>query len=437
MWITKREKLILLLCIGVAVVRYFFFLPKPPDFQNVINKKVTLIGMVVNPPDVRLTNQRITLAPLGQQTNILVITSLDNELSYGDKIKVTGILETPENFLTTAGKEFNYEQYLANQNIYFIIRNSDIKVLSHSNGNFIKSYLYKLDDAFTKNIEKVINPPESDLAVGLVLGARGGFDADMRNRFVTTGTIHIVALSGYNVTIVAEGVMKIFELIFSQAISIIFGFIVIILFIIMTGASGTAIRAGIMTSLALLGKMTGRKYDVGRALVIAALLMITFDPRVITDISFQLSFLATFGVLFVTPKVMRWFWFIPLRFNLRDTVATTVAATLTVLPILLYSTGVLSLVSLPANFLILPFIPITMFFIFITSMLGFISTNLMIPFAFISHLMLSYILFIIDFFARLPFSSVTIRSFPLLFTVTLYGLLLWWVFRKSLDTQDN
>jgi competence protein ComEC len=282
-----------------------------------------------------------------------------------------------------------------------------------------------------ENIERVINPPKSDLANGLVLGSRGGFDNNTKNEFINTGTIHIIALSGYNVTIVAENVMKIFGLVFAQTISIILGIFVIILFILLAGASSTAIRAGIMASIALFARMTGRKYDAGRGLVTAGFLMIAYDPRVVTDISFQLSFIATFGVLFITPKVIGWVKFIPMRFGFRELVATTLGATIAVLPILLYSTGILSIVSIPANILILPLIPLTMFFVFITGVLGFVSTLLSIPFAYIAHLLLSYILGMIHFFASLPFASITIFYFPLIITIVLYAFIAWWVFIKK------
>jgi competence protein ComEC len=289
-----------------------------------------------------------------------------------------------------------------------------------------------------RNINRVIPMPESDLANGLVLGARGGFDEDMNNEFISTGTIHIIALSGYNVSIVAENVMKFFSLIFSQVASIICGIVVILLFIVMTGASATAIRAGIMATIMLLGKMTGRNYLAGRALVIAGLLMIAYDPRVLVDMSFQLSFIATGGVLFITPKVMNWFKFLPMRFKIRETMATTVAATIAVLPILLYLTGVLSLVSIPANILILLFIPTAMFFIFVTGMSGFISPLLAIPFGFISYIILLYILSVIHFLGTLSFASVTVLSFPLPLTILIYAFLLWWVFKtEKIITNKN
>lgn len=428
---SKREIIIIFILIVIAFVRFLFFIPLTPSYNEAIGKKVEVKGIISDAPDIRLKNQHIIFTPTGQETDILLIIPKDIEISYGDKIKVTGILEEPENFITTSGKEFNYKGYLANQNIYFIINNAEIEIISHNNGNFLKSYLFKVRNLFVKNIGKVILPPESDLAGGLILGVRGGFDSDTRDEFISTGTIHIVALSGYNVTIVAEWIMKIFKIFFSQFISIVLGIVVIILFILMAGASSTSIRAGIMAVIALFARMTGRNYDAGRALYIAALVMIAYDPRVLVDISFQLSFFATFGVLFITPKVISWVMFIPIKFGLREIVATTIAASIAVLPILIYSTGILSLVSLPANILILSFIPATMFFVFMVGILGFIGPILSIPFGYISHLFLSYILGTIHFFASLPFASLIIPSFSIIFVVMIYGFLIWWVFKKT------
>jgi competence protein ComEC len=431
---SRKEFFLLAFLIVVALVRFFFFRPVPPPYVQAIGKIVSITGLVTDPPDVRLNNVRLTIQPDNQEANILAVVpydSFDGVVAYGDRVNVIGMLQSPENFMTSSGTEFNYEKYLANQDIYFIISKAKVTALSHGHGSHVKSWLFNLRNAFMGNIGTVINPPESDLADGLVLGARGGFDNEMRNRFISTGTIHIIALSGYNVTIVAEAVMKVLGLFLSQTLSAVFGIFVILLFVVMAGRSSTAIRAGIMAVIALFAKITGRTYDAGRALVITALLMVAYDLRVLTDISFQLSFIATFGVLFLTTKVVNWISFIPIKFGLRDLVATTLGATIAVLPILLYSTGILSLVSLPANILILPFIPFTMLIIFIVGMLGFISPTLAFPFAYIAHLMLYYILSVINFFAALPFASVTIQSFPLIITIVSYGFILWWGVRKK------
>jgi competence protein ComEC len=428
---SKKEISLIIALMIITLVRFLFFIPKSPDYSNVVGKSVELTGMVSEDPDVRIKNKHLNITLENKDVNILVFVGREEEVNYGDKVKVRGVLEEPENFITNSGKEFNYKRYLANKDIYYLIKNADIKIISTNNGSKIKSLLYKIKASFIKNINQVIPMPESDLANGLILGVRGGFDADTQQDFIETGTIHIIALSGYNVSIVANNVMKAFGLIFSTTVSIVLGFIVIVLFIIMTGASATAIRAGIMASIMLLGRITERKYLAGRALVVAGLLMVTYDPRILVDMSFQLSFIATGGVLFVTPKILNWFRFLPLRYGIREMVASTVAATISVLPILLYLTGVLSLVSLPANFLILLIIPTVMLFIFITGISGFILPILAIIFGYITYIFLIYMLGIIRFFGSLSFASVTIQSFPLVLTILIYIFLLWWIFKNK------
>lgn len=427
---SKREIFIIITLITIAFVRFLFFLPEKLPYDKAVGREVEFSGVVIDSPDERVYNKRLIVRPEEKESNILVVVPKREDILYGDKVKAKGVLETPENFMTDTGKEFNYERYLANKNIYFIINNAEVEVISQGNGNPIKSILFKIKDIFTKNIERVITAPASDLASGLILGARGGFDNNMRQEFINTGTIHIVALSGYNITIVAENVIKIFGLFLSQTFSAIFGIFIILLFILMTGASATAVRAGIMAGIVLFARITGRSYDAGRALVIALLLMVVYDLRVITDMSFQLSFLATFGILFITPKVFLFLKFLPIRFKIRETVATTLSATIAVLPIILNSTGVLSIVSIPANVIILPIIPFAMFFSFLTGAIGLISYTLSIPFAFISQVLLSFILWVIHLFASLPFASLTIKSFPLILTLVLYAIITWWVFKK-------
>ncbi len=122
MQMTKKELLFALLLIVVACMRYSFFLPAPLPYGSVVNKNVTLVGIVSAYPDVRLNNQRITITPTGYESNILAILPKDQTFLYGDEVRVKGILSTPENFMTDTGREFNYQRYLHNQDIYLLLK---------------------------------------------------------------------------------------------------------------------------------------------------------------------------------------------------------------------------------------------------------------------------------------------------------------------------
>jgi competence protein ComEC len=416
------------------VARLFFFLDKtgPEIFESNIGQKVLFKGEIIDEPDIREKNQKLTLEVKAgnEETKILVTTSLDQDFKYGDEISVTGILEKPENFLTDQGKIFDYIHYLKKDGIYYVMSFVDIKILSHNHGNFIKSLLFSAKEKFIFEMNRSIPAPESLLMGGLILGEKSSFSQALRQSFVNTGTIHIVALSGYNVTIVAEWIMKIFSFL-PKNFGIGLGIFSILLFVFMTGVSSTAIRAGIMAILALVARATGRNYDVARALIIAGVLMVLLNPFIlIYDVSFQLSFLATIAVIFFSPRMEKYFMWIPWHW-LRDIVTVTFSAYIFVTPFILYNMGNLSLVALPANIAILPFIPFTMLIGFITGFVGLIFFPLSIPFGYISYFLLHYELGAIAFFSNLPFASFTIPIFPLWLTILIYLFFFYKLFWKS------
>jgi competence protein ComEC len=267
---------------------------------------------------------------------------------------------------------------------------------------------------------------------GLILGAKSSFSQDLTQEFINTGTIHIVALSGYNVTIVAQWLMKLLGFL-PRALSTSVGVLAIWLFIIMTGGSSTAIRSGVMATLALLARVLGRNYNVSRALLLAAVAMVLLSPMTLVyDVSFQLSFLAAIAVIFFTPKVERFFLWLPKTFGLRDVFSVTTAAYLFVMPFILYKMGNLSLSALPANFMILPFIPFTMILGFLTGAAGLISQTLSIPIGYLAYYFLHYELGVINFFAQLKFSAIYFANFPLILTLAIYAGLFYYLFAAEI-----
>jgi predicted membrane metal-binding protein len=127
------------------------------------------------------------------------------------------------------------------------------------------------------------------------------------------------------------------------------------------------------------------------------------------------------AVIFLAPRIEKYFMWVPDHFELRDVVSVTCAAYIFVFPFVLYKMGNFSLVALPANILILPFIPFTMMLGFITGILGLIWYIFAIPVGFISYLFLHYELGVIGFFSNLPFAAFYFPDFPLFLTITIYA----------------
>lgn len=403
-----------------------------------VGETVSLIGNIVDEPGHREKYQRIifevdTVEDVSVATGIRILLYAPHEpgFRYGDIIEVEGVLKTPENFVTDTDREFDYIHYLSKDAIYYTMSYATIVLQDHAPRSGIQEKLYIFKNALIKHIENVIPKPESTFLAGITLGARDGLPENVQQKFITTGTVHIVALSGYNISIVANGVQRGFGTIFAQSGGMILGGIAIVLFVLMTGAQATGVRAGIMAILVILARRTGRTYDITRALTLAASLMVLIHPTILLyDISFQLSCIATLGIIYLTPITERWFRFV--RFNfLREIIATTFAAQIAVLPFLIYTMGTLSLISFPINILILPFIPVAMFLGFIISLFGFLGSWLTLPFGWFAYKLLHSILAVITWASTVPFAAVTIRIFPWWLMLVLYACIIFFVWRKN------
>ena len=426
---------ILVFCLGIFRFQ-MINTPARNVFESKVGQKASFSGEIIDEPSIGENNQKLTIETQinKEKTKILVTVDLSDDFKYGDEVNFSGKLEKPENFITDQGKDFDYINYLRKDGILYMMSYPKIEILSRGKGNFIKSALFFIKEKFLEKMNFAIQSPESLLMGGLILGEKSAFDQSLRQSFVNTGTIHIVALSGYNVTIVAEWFMKLFAFL-PKNLGIGMGILAILFFIIMTGGSSTAIRAGIMATLALIARATGRNYDVARALILAGVFMVLFNPFVLVyDVSFQLSFIATIAVIFLAPRVEKYFLWVPDYFKLRDIVSVTFAAYIFVLPFILYKMGNLSLVALPANILILPFIPFTMFLGFFTGFLGLIWYVLAVPVGYISYLFLHYELLVVSFFSNLPFAAFTFPNFPLVLTILIYAYFIYRLFGRNIKS---
>ncbi|MBI3888415.1 ComEC family competence protein [Candidatus Nomurabacteria bacterium] len=426
---------ILTLCLGVFRFN-MVDVPAPNFFESQVGQKVTFSGEIVDEPNIKENNQQLTIEinKNGEKTGLLLSTALDTDYKYGDEINFTGTLKHPENFMTDQGKVFDYVNYLRKDGIFYVMSYPKIEIVSRGNGNFIQSFLFSSKEKFLEKMNSAITGTESLFMGGLILGEKASFSQAMRQSFVNTGTIHVVALSGYNVTIVAEWIMKLFAKVslVPKNFGIGIGILTIILFIIMTGGSSTAVRAGIMATLALVARATGRNYDVARALVLAGVFMIFLNPLILVyDVSFQLSVLATIAVIFLSPKIEKYFLWVPDIFELRDIVSVTVSAYIFVFPFILYQMGNFSLVALPANVLILPFIPFTMMLGFITGFVGLVWYGFAVPVGFVSYLFLHYELSVVSFFSNLPFAAFSFPDFPLTLTILIYAYFIYRLFGRN------
>ncbi len=444
--VLKNKRSILL--VGVLIVSISFGLLRY-DIANLhqgsvlvdslVNQTVVAEGVVIDEPDVRDNNTNYTIrlhSVFDEEVSekVRVVTSSYPQLAYGDAVLLLGELEKPKGFRTDTGKYFDYASFLSKDDIFYQMIFPQLEFISSGHGGFVKQYLFTFKNAFLSRLQKLIPDPQVSLLGGLILGAKQSLGEKLQEYFRTTGIIHIVVLSGFNVTIVALAIMYMFAFL-PRMFGLSLGVLGIILFAIITGGSATVVRASIMVLFVLLAKASGRTYDMARALLLAGFLMVLHNPKILlNDASFQLSFLATLGLIVLAPKLEVYARFVPTWWHLREFATATVATQIFVLPLLLYKIGELSLVALPVNLLVLITVPITMLFGFLAGVISFVSGFLAIPFAFVAYTFLSYQLKVVELFANIPFASVQINVFPLWLMLgfyLVYGLVLWKIYKKT------
>lgn len=424
-----------------AVRLQYYNLSKEHNFDGSLGESISLQGFYVDQSS-STASQRFVFEEKNTKQKILVSTDMYPRYSFGNLLQVEGKLQSPQNFLTEQGKTFDYISYLSKDDIFYIMQNANVSFLSHENIYPIRGFLFRMKNRFIENISNAVPGDPGEFLSGVSLGASGNMSKSLKDSFVKTGTIHVVALSGYNISVVAKSVESLFSYFFSFYASLFLGAFSIVLFVLMTGAQSTAIRAGIMALLVVLSKSGGRTYDVKRALFIAGFLMILWNPLVLTkDISFQLSFIATMGIIFLNPILDHYFgkkpnekpassFFLKIKRGFRDMLSTTLSAQVAVLPFIVYKMGIFSLLSFPINIIILPFIPVLMYLGFFISILGFLGSVFILPFSFLSTILIKIVLFVVERGSSLPYSYTYVYNFPIYLVLFFYTLIIFFVYKK-------
>lgn len=435
----KTEKLILffgifLISSGLGVFRYDIQEIRNMAIEDKIGSKITLVGTIIEEPEEKDSYSRLVLGMEGE-IKILAIVQHYPKFYYGDKVEIFGRLEKTKKYIDS---EFDWPAYLAKENIYYEMFYPNIKLVSTGDGFWLKKWLFSAKEKFIANLASIIPEPNAGYLAGLTIGAKTAMQKNLLEAFRKTGIIHVVVLSGYNITLVAGIVMKMLSALpFYFGIS--FGILGIFLFAIMTGASATVVRASIMAGLVLLAKATGRIYHITIALLAAGFFMVLHNPKILRfDVSFQLSFLATLALIYVSPSIEKRMTFVPKKFHLREITTATISTQIFVLPFLLYKMGIFSVVSLPVNLLVLFFVPATMLFGFLSGVAGFtsvllgtsISGILTIPFGWAAYAFSAYELWVVNFFSKLPFSAFNI-SIPFWLMILIYAGYAIFLFKLS------
>lgn len=403
----------------------------PAPLSLPFNTTTSFTARVDAPADERESFTYLTVLPQGESSRVRVRVPSYPLYHYCDVLSIKGILTEPRPFLTDQGATFDYPSYLAREKIVAEMTAKEVKLVTPAPFS-LRGSLYAFVDMLRASVSRVIPEPAAALGSGMLLGGSNALGKDLSNTFRLAGLSHIVVLSGYNVTIISEFLLRLLSP-FARTLRLGGAGLGIILFVVATGGSASALRAGLMALTLLVAKATGREYDAVRALSVATGAMILFNPLTLTaDPGFQLSVAATLGLIFFsTPLELRLARFIRIRF-IREALATTLAAQVAVLPLILHLSGILSLVSIPLNVLVFPLVPLTMELTAISAFLALIAVPLAFPSAFLATLLLRFIIVMTQLATSLPLSAfpLPIPSMPFVLTIyALAALALYWRYK--------
>ncbi|MBP6855870.1 MAG: ComEC/Rec2 family competence protein [Candidatus Pacebacteria bacterium] len=311
-------------------------------------------------------------------------------LSYGDSITLMGDL-TP---LDEASS------YLSLSGVGGIMPFATI--VSHQSGQWsIARDLFAFRAYFSHALLRVLPRQEAALAAGLLLGKdSAGFSALFKDAMKNSGTTHLVALSGYNITIVVAVIWAFFGLIFKRRIASITVVCGVVLFVVMTGAESSVVRAALMGILSIGAYMWSRVYSFSQSVVVAAFCMVLYNPLIIThDIGCILSFLSLFGMGVIGPLCDQMVVgaHIAIRFVVHI-LSQTVGAQMAVFPVLASVFKTISVWSILSNMLVLPLVPFAMMFSFCAGCVRILLPFLGVFFGAIAFLPLRYMSAVIIFF---------------------------------------
>ena len=386
--IARKYTLILVILAGVLLSfwRFSIFKNEQLKVEKFVGSEILLTGKIVEDPDLNREKGEISL-----KIDILEISGRKINGRIFTKIKTSKTVRRSDE-ITLRGKMSagfgGFSGTLFRANVVKITPKSDL--------------VRDFRDFFAEKVRKIIPSPEVDLGLGYLLGQKNSLPADLENALKITALTHIVVASGYNLTVLVNFARKFFGK-FSKKLTALAMFVLIFGFVLMVGFSPSMTRAGIVAALSVIFWYFGRKVNPYFLLIFVAILTLLISPTNLFDLGWQLSFGSFFGVMILAPLLKKFLFERPEKLGSSASIFfETLSAQIATLPLLIYTFGAFSLVSLAANMLVLPFVPIAMLLTFLTGIFAWIFAPIAYIFGFFAEMILKFSIFVAKFFAANP-----------------------------------
>ncbi len=423
-WREKYWRMELLIIIGLIMgLGYFnFWDNRQKSIELPYGNELAIEGQIIGHPDFSGNFANYVLRYEGAR--IRLTAERYPEFHYGDILRFKGAIKEPYPYF--------FHQGILGQ----IFEPQKLEKVGYQ-GNIAIRIIYQIRDKFEESLNRNLTEPYASFAAGLVLGSKRNIPDSLMNDFRRTGTTHIIAVSGYNLTILITYI-AIFFGIFSRRLKFWGTIFIIFCFIIMTGAPASVVRAGILAGLVALGHFEGRRINMTILLLLVAAVMLFFNPYALKyDVGFQLSFLAFAGLIYLSPIINQLQLLKYLPEKLRSTLSETIAAQLMVFPILLVNFGQASVISPVANILILWLIPLSMLVVFLIGVAGLIFSTLGHLLGLFGVWLLKYIIVVTESFSKIPWASYSIRVDSWWWLPIFYFLIGFWIYWNYLKCDEK
>ncbi len=441
-WQKNKLLILVLFCLlGLAFSRLWIE-SSESALINYSGQRVVLKGCIVAEPDVRedkvyylLQAQELVKAGETHLITGLVRLQLDDcatVFAYGDNLSVSGLLVRPD----PAGNPglFDYRTYLERQGIRVILTargDKAVRVIGSGGSNPLQSAALAIKKNMSAAATYSLNPPQSAVLKGIVFGTQGLIDRDTKRSFSETGVIHILSVSGLHVGLVLGGLLGVLRLLKMPPIwTAPLATPVLLIYMLMTGINPAVMRATIMALLLVWAHHLGRDQDWPTTLALAAMIILIWNPLQIYHPGFQLSFAATWGILYLSPLITAAFFLFlkDMPFNAgrltAQALAIPLAAQLATVPLVAWYYNLISPVSIPANLLAAPLSGLIMFFGLSASLLGLLWLPLAAVVNVATGIILDIFMAAVGFFQSLPGAVFYLSSPPVFLAAAWYvGLL--------------
>jgi competence protein ComEC len=396
------------------------------------NKNISIEGKVVSEPYISNKLRKFILETssandINIKEKVLINAPLGYLVNYADVINVSGKLYRP-----IAPKDpnmFNYQRYLERNEIFFVLKIYSFEYIT-SKPNIVKKFAINLKNDVVNKLDKYFSYPNSAILKSLVIGDKTSLDQNIKNVFSDSGVIHILVVSGLHVGFVGViilFVLKLFCIPLNKASLISLPFV--FFYVISTGANPPAVRSAIMLACIFIPLALDREPLIYNSISLSALIILILEPQELFLASFQMSYLATLGIVFLYSKIFSLFKNVKiLIFKFFCSVASvTISAQFALTPILMFYFSKVSIVSFFANIIVVPLTGFVLGCAIVFYISTFLFKNLAIFFAYVLNIVVSFIVQVTTFLGNLDFSSFRVNK-PVVLELLLFYMFLTLVF---------